>query len=104
LEVGASGARASPSTFGDGRKLERTVTGNSIHYILDSDGRLIEALPGLYGPVAFQRWLEGAETLMRSVAGKNDQERNFLLVKFYGERIDRISRAWLTDTKPLAAS
>ena len=88
--------------FGDGRKLERTVTGNSIHYILDSDGRLIEALPGLYGPVAFQRWLEGAETLMRSVAGKNDQERNFLLVKFYGERIDRISRAWLTDTKPLA--
>src|ERR1044071_4646137 len=24
--------------FGDGRKLERTLTGNSIHYVLDSDG------------------------------------------------------------------
>lgn len=25
--------------FGDGRKLERTITGNSIHYILDAEGR-----------------------------------------------------------------
>ena len=88
--------------FGDGRKLERTVTGNSIHYILDSDGRLIEALPGLYGPAAFQRTLEGAETLMRSIAGKNDRERNFLLVTFYGQRIDKISRAWQADTKQFA--
>src|SRR6266536_5776127 len=35
--------------FGDGRKLERTLTGNSIHYILDAEGRPIDALPGLYG-------------------------------------------------------
>ena len=33
--------------FGDGRKLERTLTGNSIHYILDSQARPIDALPGL---------------------------------------------------------
>jgi hypothetical protein len=39
--------------FGDGRKLERTVTGNSIHYICDAEGRPIDALPGLYGPKAF---------------------------------------------------
>ena len=25
--------------FGDGRKLERTLTGNSIHYVLDAEGR-----------------------------------------------------------------
>jgi hypothetical protein len=43
--------------FGDGRKLERTLTGNSIHYILDSNGRVIDALPGLYGPAAFMRSL-----------------------------------------------
>ena len=36
--------------FGDGRKLERTVTGNSIHYVLDSNGNPIEAIPGLYTP------------------------------------------------------
>lgn len=36
--------------FGDGRKIERTITGNSIHYILDADGNVIDAIPGLYSP------------------------------------------------------
>lgn len=85
--------------FGDGRKLERTVTGNSIHYILDSDGRLVDALPGLFGPAAFQRWLNGAETLVQSLAGKNDRDRDVLLGNVYSGRIDQISRAWLADTK-----
>src|SRR4029079_17039848 len=39
--------------MGDGRRIERTITGNSIHYILDSDGNPIDALPGLYGAKAF---------------------------------------------------
>ncbi len=39
--------------MGDGRKIERTITGNSIHYILDCHGRPVDALPGLYGPKAF---------------------------------------------------
>jgi hypothetical protein len=48
--------------FGDGRKVQQTITGNSIHYILDKDGRPIDALPGLYAPQAFKRHLtQGAE-------------------------------------------
>lgn len=43
--------------FGDGRKLERTVTGNSIHYALSTEGMVLDALPGLYGPAAFHEWL-----------------------------------------------
>jgi hypothetical protein len=58
--------------FGDGRKLERTLTGNSIHYILDSEARPLDALPGLYGPNAFLRGLTKAEALFKSVAGKSD--------------------------------
>lgn len=87
--------------FGDGRKLERTVTGNSIHYILDSNGHAVEALPGLYGPAAFQRALVGAETLFRSLAGKNEHERNLLLRKYYADRINQILVAWLADTKQI---
>ncbi len=34
--------------FGDGRKLEGTITGNSIHYVLDAEGQALDALPGLY--------------------------------------------------------
>ncbi len=43
--------------FGDGRKLERTVTGNSIHYVLDENGTVVNALPGLYSPAEFSRFL-----------------------------------------------
>jgi hypothetical protein len=41
--------------FGDGRKLERTITGNSAHYILTPDAEVVDCLPGLYGPKAFLR-------------------------------------------------
>jgi hypothetical protein len=46
--------------FGDGRVVERTITGNSIHYVLDSDGRVIDGIPGLYGPKAFLQQLDAA--------------------------------------------
>ena len=44
--------------FGDGRTLSTTVTGNSIHYILDSKGRAFDGLPGLYTPFLFKKTLE----------------------------------------------
>ena len=53
--------------MGDGRVICRTVTGNSIHYVLDADGRTVDALPGLYGPKAFLRVLEDAETAEREL-------------------------------------
>lgn len=84
--------------FGDGRKLERTLTGNSIHYILDSDGRPLDALPGLYGPRAFVRGLLSAETLFKSLAGKNEEQRNFMLLQYYGDQHNKISAAWTVDT------
>lgn len=43
--------------FGDGRKLERTVTGNSAHYVLTAEGRPFDVLPGLHSPKAFSDWL-----------------------------------------------
>ena len=87
--------------FGDGRKLERTLTGNSIHYVLDSQGRPIEAFPGLYGPKAFLQGLANAETLFRTLAGKNEQLRNLNLTNYYGRQHNRISAAWTSDTQQI---
>ena len=87
--------------FGDGRKLERTLTGNSIHYILDSQARTIDALPGLYGPKAFLRGLSSAETVFKSLAGKNDQQRNFLLSIYYSQQDNKIAVAWAIDTQKI---
>ena len=61
--------------YGDGRKLERTTTGNSAHYVLDDDGNVLDVLPGLYAPAAFRRELEGSLALAARVRGTSDEER-----------------------------
>ena len=89
--------------FGDGRKIESTVTGNSIHYILDPDGQLVEALPGLYDPVTFTRNLIDAETFIKSLAYKTSSNRQALLYAYYTDRTNKISAAWQEDTKQFAS-
>ena len=61
--------------LGDGTRLERTLSGNSIHYILDSRGRLLEPLPGLYGPAAFHDALEEATRAETRTAAHLDDEQ-----------------------------
>ena len=84
--------------FGDGRKLERTITGNSIHYVLDSSGQVLEALPGLYGPQAFLRGIADAEDLFKSLNGKSDQERMVQLAGYYQVHANKLSAAFMNDT------
>jgi phage gp36-like protein len=83
--------------FGDGRKLERTITGNSIHYVLDSSGLPVEAFPGLYGPQAFLRNLTDAEKLFSSLAGTKGQQRDLALRRHYIISNNKLSAAWYTD-------
>lgn len=51
--------------FGDGRKIERTITGNSIHYILDGEGNVVDALSGLNSPQIFYEFLNTGNALAR---------------------------------------
>jgi hypothetical protein len=60
--------------FGDGSTLVQTLTGNSIHYVLDSRGRLLDALPGLYGPASFEKALREAERASHQAARLPDAE------------------------------
>ncbi|HEY0005360.1 MAG TPA: hypothetical protein VGB17_11170 [Pyrinomonadaceae bacterium] len=84
--------------FGDGRKFESTITGNSIHYILDPDGRVLDALPGLYGPQAFLRELSRMEALAKELQGQTDeQQRAKILRAFHDERIDALAKSWAND-------
>lgn len=48
--------------LGDGRRIERTITGNSVHYVLDAEGRPVDAIPGLYAPAQFVSALEASHT------------------------------------------
>ncbi len=89
--------------FGDGRKLERTVTGNSIHYILDSDGRTIDALPGLYGPQAFLRALVEMEGAVKRFAELDSTKLRAELGAYHRLRLNSIHSSWLTDTRGIGA-
>lgn len=78
--------------FGDGRTLQQPITGNSVHYLLDGAGRPIDALPGLYGPRAFRRWLEGAQRASRAASRS-------ALASYHLERLASTRRAVAADRR-----
>ena len=85
--------------FGDGRKLERTITGNSIHYVLDPEGRIVDALPGLYGAPAFEAELAKAADAVAEArqTGTLDYAAHMQSTQ------DRLLHAWAADLKTIDA-
>jgi hypothetical protein len=52
--------------FGDGRRVQRTLTGNSVHLVLDGRGRPVDALPGLMARDVFLEQLAQARRFARA--------------------------------------
>jgi hypothetical protein len=69
--------------YGDGRKLERTITGNSIHYILDASGRPVDAIPGLYGTKAFLNRLQESQKFISKYNQMQGRDRDSYLRKYH---------------------
>jgi hypothetical protein len=69
--------------FGDGRKLERTTTGNSAHYVLDESGHVLDVLPGLYSARGFIVELAKSAALAGRVRGKPDAEREAAVAAYH---------------------
>lgn len=76
--------------FGDGRRIERTLTGNSIHYILDENGTIVDGLPGLYSPKAFKIYLEQGKLLIASLEGFTKDTKNIAMMRYRKLSFDRI--------------
>lgn len=93
--------------FGDGRTLQRTITGNSAHYVLASDGTVLDALPGLYGPQQFSKWLQamrGLEMSYQHIAQARPAPGPRwaqLLKQYHAGRRDAILRDWDNDLQQL---
>lgn len=54
--------------FGDGRKIARTITGNSAHFVLDARGRTVDVIPGLMSASSFQTALTDSLALHHELA------------------------------------
>jgi len=81
--------------YGDGRVLKRTITGNSAHYVLDSDGNVVDALPGLYDPVTFARILTAAARVGNSVESRRE---------YWRQSKAALTAEWVRDTAGDAAA
>src|SRR5215475_1817559 len=87
--------------FGDGRVLKRTVTGNSIHYVLDAEGRPIDAIPGLVAPKTFLASLSAAEDLAQKLARLSPAAREILFRQWHQGRVEQTLAAWESDIRRL---
>lgn len=95
--------------FGDGRKIERTLTGNSIHYILSDNGEIIDALPGLYSQKSFLKYIvQGGEinkTLdnftgaQREAALLRSRRANFIAIKIERDKAVATAKVKLVEPK-----
>jgi len=74
--------------MGDGRRIKRTITGNSIHYVLNADGTVLDALPGLYGPDAFLAALDPFDEPWERDAATSRA--------WHAARAENLCRQWLT--------
>jgi hypothetical protein len=90
--------------FGDGRKLQRTLTGNSIHYVLTPEGHVVDALPGLYGPKAFQHHLAIAREAAQTMAGLDDDSRKETLSRYHTDRLAKLDASWGKDLESVSRS
>jgi hypothetical protein len=81
--------------FGDGRTLERTIAGNSIHYVLDADGTPIDALPGMYAPTVFVAELGHSLELHGQLKKAADAKTRAQLVHvFHADRARQLGERW----------
>ena len=84
--------------YGDGRKIERTITGNSVHYVLTPDGRVVDAIPGLYGASAFLRATGVAAAVAREYQRPDFEQR---VTAHHAARLERVRQAWADDLRTL---
>lgn len=100
-EVPTVSIRFGPDRAGPERFLEGTVTGNSIHYVLDTQGRIVDALPGLYGPGALVDALTIARLRAVEAGGEPDSQFVVAQARYHRERARAARRALEHDLKRL---
>jgi hypothetical protein len=81
--------------YGDGRTLERTITGNSAHYVLDEEGAVLDVLPGLYAPAAFRRELERSLALAARVRDTSPDARATIVADAHRQSVSTAERDWV---------
>lgn len=87
--------------FGNGKKMERTLTGNSIHYILDADGNPVDGLPGLSSPQFFLNWLTESQSFVKDYSQLQGRVKSNFLRQYHNDKLGIINENWKADLAKL---
>ncbi len=69
--------------FGNGRKLKRTLHGNIASYVCTADGKVVDVLPGLYKPLAYQQSLAKLVAVAKDAEGAAKVSRRSEFLRKY---------------------
>jgi hypothetical protein len=83
--------------FGDGRVVERTITGNSAHFVLDARGRTLDVIPGLWAAPSFRAALGESLALHGSLAHARTERQWRAELAAHHEAAFRAAATRLTD-------
>jgi hypothetical protein len=72
--------------YGNGTTVKRTLTGNSIHYLLAPDGQVLDGLPGLIDAATFER----ETTVFADMIARSDAEKA-ALPRYYEATLKRLA-------------
>jgi len=79
-------------TLADGSTLKRTITGNSAHFVLDSEGHTLNIIPGLWHASAFLEEIQSSHTLASDVAAQPSRWKA-LTAAWHKQRLERDQQA-----------
>jgi hypothetical protein len=68
--------------------------GTGVHYVLDEDGHVLDALPGFYAPAVFRRELARSWEFAARVRGMTDPQREQETVAYLAAAFEATERTW----------
>jgi hypothetical protein len=77
--------------FGNGNVLTRTLHGNVVTYSCDTDGRALDALPGIYTPEAYRDRLKQLRLLAGYVARRPADQRDAWVRSYHRRQADALA-------------
>lgn len=82
--------------FGDGRQIRRTITGNSLHLVLDEQGRSVDVLPGLYSASMFLRTLQRSRMPAIELGQLEENEFRERRTAYHRAQLTELEQQWNT--------
>jgi hypothetical protein len=82
--------------FGNGRTIERTITGNSVHYILNGHAVPLAVIPGLISPAEFADKLKKSAGLAKQLRVLSSEEQGRVLQSHHETAVKELERSFET--------